>query len=447
VKLHSSTALLVLAGCGAMALIAGSFLFWYGGLVDPEGCLYIASYLDDGRSIASRIFDPRRNEWGHYQARDLGFLIEFVDAQCFRLLYRAGHFHFLSCVQVFTAAAFCAIFLVGTRLVFPEIPAFVSALLLLVFWSDVVPSASIAVYYRAGRLVLGTVLLLLFFLVAAHYRRRESRLPRLLAIAGLLIAGGLIDRQGFFVAAAGACVLAIGAGRGRSADRRLFAAFAAPTVVLIAYDVLIGPALVHRFNGYYPSLDYQKRTLALLWERPVYLLRSGFYLLEQASFWFGGVPVALFALAFAAAALAYLRWRGRALRLGFWAAGFGLVYTMALLMMVRHPPIYTFVDHRRWYYPLIIHVLFLMGAVLVASEARAWIARRSFLAVGILALAVAGNLYRLPDHRRKMLESGYYRAMVERTFLVRNALQASTGNAALDSASAGLFERMTARTK
>ena len=56
-------------------------LYRDGGNLHAESSLFFTNYLD-GRSLMQKIFDPVRNDWGCYQARELSYLFDLINSYC-----------------------------------------------------------------------------------------------------------------------------------------------------------------------------------------------------------------------------------------------------------------------------------------------------------------------------------------------------------------------------
>src|SRR5688572_8753027 len=54
--------------------------FWDGGLIERESTFFVHQYTD-GRPVLQTIFDPHANDIGTYQARELSYFFDWIDAQ------------------------------------------------------------------------------------------------------------------------------------------------------------------------------------------------------------------------------------------------------------------------------------------------------------------------------------------------------------------------------
>ena len=64
----------------ALGHVAGPVYFWDGGIIEAETTHFARQYLD-GRPLLQKVFDPHANDIGTYQARELSYLFDFLDAR------------------------------------------------------------------------------------------------------------------------------------------------------------------------------------------------------------------------------------------------------------------------------------------------------------------------------------------------------------------------------
>jgi hypothetical protein len=55
-------------------------LFWRGGLIEREATVFVPHYLEPGRSLARKVFDPAVNDRKTYQSREVSHLFDAIDA-------------------------------------------------------------------------------------------------------------------------------------------------------------------------------------------------------------------------------------------------------------------------------------------------------------------------------------------------------------------------------
>ena len=78
-----------------LSIIAFSIIFRQGGYSHPESQSFILNYLDN-RPVTQKIFDIQKNDWGFYQARELSYFFDMIDAHFIQLSVRFGFPHFYS---------------------------------------------------------------------------------------------------------------------------------------------------------------------------------------------------------------------------------------------------------------------------------------------------------------------------------------------------------------
>jgi hypothetical protein len=73
----------------AVGFVLAPFFYWRGGLLETEATQFIPHYLD-ARPLLQKVFDPRTNDFGAYQARELSYLLDWVNAHVFDALLSHG---------------------------------------------------------------------------------------------------------------------------------------------------------------------------------------------------------------------------------------------------------------------------------------------------------------------------------------------------------------------
>lgn len=183
--------------------------------------------------------------------------------------------------------------------------------------------------------------------------------------------------------------------------------------------------MVQWINGYSPSFEYQKLPIGEVLANPTYALRAGELLLQAAGVLLGSTPgwIASGALALlAVVALKNATHKAEAaLILGGVAAG---QLAMFAAMVARHPPIYEWLDHRLWYYPLPFQALLVVAtAAGLDAMARDWTRARVWLLNIALVALVIGNVLRWDDHLRTMQRSRWFPTVYLQTHLLKSSLR------------------------
>ena len=249
--------------------------FWGRGVIDEEGMFFVLNYLAD-RPLAATIFDPQLNDWGTYQARELSYAFDLVDARAFASLLDQGVLLFIPLTGVLGLMAVGAIHIWGSRKVL-RLDGVTASLLLSLFFSCIVTQASTAIFYRSSKIVLSVALLAFLFHLTALVRStsgvRQASRGQLAALFLLGLVMSIADRQGFFyLASATAIVTALWLTtvlRGavvRTSHVRIIATSLGALAAATLYNHIIAPAVIHWTNGYSPSLEYQQLPLAGLFD-------------------------------------------------------------------------------------------------------------------------------------------------------------------------------------
>ncbi len=238
-----------------------------GGAPDPETAVFLEHYLA-GRGMFETVFDPLRNDWGFYQARELSYFFDRLDALWIGWCAKQGFLHFTSLFTLLFTAGTVFLQQYGIRRLFPKIPAWQTALLSLLF--VLLPQSGNAVFFRSAKPGAAFCLTLAAFLLIALLRTADRKQERLLAfiLFATLLAASLFDRQGAFFTAAAAA----GAGTMLFTGERLFhapeailrktalaaAAALAAAGAAAACNLALFPALIRACNGYWPAAEFQR---------------------------------------------------------------------------------------------------------------------------------------------------------------------------------------------
>lgn len=413
------------------ALALHAFTFWGRGEVDQEAVSFVVNYLAD-RPFLHTIFDPWLNDWGLYQARELAYVFDWIDARMFGWLLVDRHtLLFVPLSGVVSLLGIAVIFVVGARRTL-RLDRTTALLVLSLFLSSIVVQTSTGILYRSSKIVLVALQLVVLFWSAALLEPGRTRV-RAREVAGLALVGivmTLVDRQGYAVALILTTVagflwvrdrwLPQPPGRVPRAYGAVAVAAAVSTAWAIVYNNVLAPQVIHRLNGYWPDMSYESIPL----ERfgPTLVLKTLAMFVRQTQYFFGHVPFVLLVV------LAGIIWlavhvddeRGRRVPTDAWGwlTGTGVVLTTAILGAslalvavsgMRHPAVFDISDHALWYYPLPLHGTALFATALALSrlpsgrEVRwrpwAWL---------LLVAMVAGNAWHWPEEQALMAASPQY---------------------------------------
>ena len=406
------------------------FWYWKGGILELEVLQFIQQYLD-GRPFLRKIFDPYANDFGTYQARELSYFFDYFDAQVFKRLMGIDIVAFIPLTALVASVLTVVVFFWALRR-YRTIPPLTAALLLLVYLTNYVHVVTMGMFYRSAKPLLAPVLLATSLIVAMlvgatpgndadSARRWRLWGPIVFALLCLM---SMLDRQGFLYALVGFAVLA-GAAALRRVNWQLAAWSGAAVASMLAYNWWIGPAIVHAVSGYTPSLEYQNAPWDGLGSSLEPYRRSVELLLEGLGVLIGGVPrFVVGALLVVLAALGAWRFRARPAVLAVLGMIAASQVLMFAVMVQRLPPVYEWIDHRYWYYPLPLQALTL--ALAVVFLARAFRVQRVRLAaiVNVLLLAaILGNIVHWDGYRDRQLSSRWFSRVHPQTRILKSSFK------------------------
>ncbi len=401
-----------------VALIVHAATFWGRGIIDSEAMEFVLNYLQR-RPFFAQIFDPQINDWGAYQARELSYVFDLIDARLFAFLLDRHVFVLVPLSGILGLIAMSAIYFWGARKVF-GLNLVTTCLLLALFLSCIVVQASTPILYRSSKIILCVAMVAFLFYLFALLKLSKARVTlsktATLFLFGLVMA--LTDRQGFFYlisATAVVLILWLFAKRREesieSAHARVMGANAAAIIATVFYNRILTPWLVHSLNGYWPDFSYQNLPWSKLFD-PTLPGKAFHIFQDQIAFFFGNIPFPVLALVVVAASVIFF-WKRRGITnfANLTVLWVSLVVVLALIgllatMIVRHPAVYNVRDHEFWYYTLTFHVIFLFGITawlgLMDSER---LARFKPVLYGLLIMLIALNLSNYPRQRDAMIHS------------------------------------------
>src|SRR5207253_6419194 len=137
--------------------IVHAVTFWGRGIIDNEAREFVLNYLLK-RPFFAQIFDPQINDWGAYQARELSYVFDLIDARVFAFLLDRHLLVFVPLSGVLGLIAFGIIYFWSTRKVF-GLDFVIACMLLSLFLSCIVVQASTPILYRSSKIILCVTLL------------------------------------------------------------------------------------------------------------------------------------------------------------------------------------------------------------------------------------------------------------------------------------------------
>ncbi len=462
-----------MAALVSLGSIAAPLLVWDGGLVETETTYFIQRYLD-GRSVVRKVFDPHGNDLQTYQARELSYSIDCLDAHVFRLLLTKGIVVLIPFSNAVAPFLTVAAFSWGTLRVAPHLGSTTMGLMLLVYVTNFVHLVTAGVFYRSAKPLLAPTLLAALFYVYDVVSERRTTLPdrprfftrSFFAVVGFGCVLSLLDRQGFFYTVVLLAALLFVAVFRRNCLDLLSGAFLA-TCLMVLYNVAIGPWIIHQVNGYWPSFHYQRLSTATLLAEPSRFMRQAIELLSQSArvllgsfpIWVyavgAGVCLAVTALGSPSVSSQSRTWLMVAKRYMWPALLIAVVVAsqvvMFALMILRHQPVYDWPDHRLWYYPLPYQAVLLFGMTLLVGRVLRRDKQRVVVVNFVLAIVVIGNVSSWREHRDVLLRSPWFPTVDHQSVLLKKSLRDRTPAPDLNKAYGGFYEycvrRMPARSR
>lgn len=404
--------LLITAAAGIIQLLL--FLYLDGGVIPFESNSFLLIY-NEPRPLAQIIFDPRRTDWGLYQARELSYFFDALDARFIAWCIRAGIAHLLSLSTLFFMLGTVFLQQYAFRRHFPRLGA-VAGLLSLLY--VLTPCAFNPLFFRSAKPGTAFIITASLALATELLRRRRKSYAGWVGFAALLLLGCGFDRTGLLYASgcamSGAALwilAAAGVFRVRPDGwRNLAVAALAAVLAATIYNLLLAPLLIQAFNGYQPDFSYQR--LSGLPPEWLAALSFTFGNFGNAFSSFGGVPAALIG-GVLALLFAVLMRRNRVL-LTLWLAAFAATFAAAALMAARHPPLLDENVARGGYYlPFFTLLIFLLGIAAGQEKLARPAVLLAVVAGIILRLTIAHPAFSVPDARnpRKAATEAMVRAL------------------------------------
>jgi len=232
-----------------IGLIVHAITFWGRGIIDSEAMEFVLNYLQN-RPFFAQIFDPQINDWGAYQARELSYVFDLIDARVFAALLDHHVLVFVPLSGVLGLSALSAVYFWGAR--------------------RVLALNGVALCDRQGfyYLISATFVVLILWLIAKV--------------------------------------------RGQSAERCYFRVIfvnAAAIGATIFYNRIFAPWLIYALNGYWPNFSYQQLPWSKLLD-PALPAKTWHLFQQQVSFFFGNAPFLVLASIIVVAAIG-IAWKWR----------------------------------------------------------------------------------------------------------------------------------------
>jgi hypothetical protein len=437
-------------------LAAGLLLpvaFWDQGCIEREALTFIRQYSSD-RSMPQKIFDPHANDLGTYQARELSYAIDLVDAYAYPHLAALIGVGFSVPLSALLASTGLVLTATVGALRATALPALTLTSVLTCFVTSFGFVSTMGLFYRSAKpmLTLVVVAWTMQLLSAVNKKRRTiptSDQPVVTVDSAvtftLAIVAGLLDRQGVVFVATASGVLAVHYRLTRE-YRDLLISTAAALVALQLYNFVLAPLIVYSLNGYWPTFAYQSIPARELASLHKHLLKAiALLIMNSVSVLGGPIVGSTLAIGIAGAVVHRVK-RSRIRRWGdlkeyllHTHRGRIVLYVsmvlwsqvmMFALMIARHGYVYRWVDHRYWYYPMPYLGLALVGSLILANHRWSRLSGYQRIAINVvLMFVVVGNCMTLTEYRQTMIEGPWFGPVYTQCELLKASLR--TGDPAV----------------
>ena len=395
-----------------------SAIYHRGGILHPELELRLPYYLSN-RPLLSKLFDSRGViDSGLYRARELSYLLDFLDSQFIALGIRLGFPHFLSLVHyVFAILIGCILWQFSVREL--KLNAWIGLCLVLLFWTS--PTIFLSgIFFRTAKIgVALTTVILYFYIYKIIFNDRQNKEYHLPAsywwiCFAVSFMSSLLDEQGLFTL--GLIIIFLLLWISTLASRNLYkllGTFISSLALSLIYRFYAAPYLTFLLNQYWPGFSYQQLPWSELFSnQSLFYLGAGPILyIETLRFLIGNIPETIMGLFLIVPMIAILitcikkSGLGKAENKIFRVAFIGLLLTnvvfmiaMYSLMVIRHPALFFIEVRLSGYYYLPTTAMFSMTLAFLLSR----VVKIQFIpkwAVStFLILAIAGNMIAIPRY-------------------------------------------------
>jgi len=404
---------------GFFALI--SVLHHHGGILHPEMIVRVPFYLSD-TPLLNKIFDSDIVELGYFRARELSFVLDYIDCKFIGLCIENGFPHFLSVTHyLFSIAAGCLLWLFCFRQL--NLKPLTGIGLLALFWTS--PGIFLGgAIFRAGKTGVAFLAVVLFYILysaaSTSIKKADFQISKkvwFLYVCAIFFIT-FLDEQGLFIVVAGIVFLSIWGFFVRNKNIAVMLAIGILSVLFhVSYRHAIAPQLTFMLNGYHlnasyiSSIPYQY----FIQDPASYLFKAGFLYLETFRCLAGNPPPAvafglLVLLIFFPVFYLYTSpgWPDDYKK--FFIPAFAallitnlfMVIAMNVLMLLKKPELISLPDIKLTYYfvsvsAVLAMTLAIITKIITKSRIPGWI-----LAVA-LCLAIAGNIAAIPANKAVMV--------------------------------------------
>lgn len=398
-----------------------SVFFWRGGYIWWESRLYLLNYTDH-RPLIQKIFNVALNDMGFYQARELSYFFDYLDANFIKMSIHAGFPHFYSLNYYLSLIIIINLLLLISFNYFKQKSLTIFSLIsMLLFTSPLYFFGG--VFLRSGKYLLVTFFSLLIWLFLLDYKNHKKGKLLKIFIFVLAFAISMIDRQGYFlIIALMIILLSLRITTGIKKFVEYFLILLSIFLISSIYAQYIGPWLIDFTTGqrYNPTTTMNLSFLSTRREFPSFkdsypnpymtvAKNASNLFIDTISYVFGNLsrPITLITsilLLIATGYAIYIRNKHSQSKQFLFIYGqlvflsIFLLWIMLYLMLVKHPPIALETVRRNSYYTVLITIAglyfinFAIGQILTT-----WPKLKPYI-IAILFVLLISNISALPKH-------------------------------------------------
>jgi len=400
-----------------LIMAALSIAYHHGGMLHPELESRLPFYLSD-RPLLNKLFDSNGViDSGLYRARELSYLLDFIDSQFVALSIRLGFPHFISLIHyIFTILIGCILWQFSTREL--KLNAWIGLCLVLLWWTS--PTVFLSGgFFRTAKIGVALTTVILYFyvykIILADRQNKEYRLPASYWWICFTVSfmSSVLDEQGLFTLGLILAFLLLWTWAFANINLyKLLAAFIASLALSLIYRFYAAPYLTFLLNQYWPSFSYQQFSGLEQSANPAlsYVRAGPILFIETLRFLIGNIPEIIMWLFLVVPIIAILianRKKTGPENKTFWVTFIGLlltnvyfIFVMYSLMTLRLPALFFFMDVRMsGYYYLPTTAMFGMTFAFLLSRIVKIQSIPKWAIFTVLILALAGNAIAIPQHK------------------------------------------------
>jgi len=401
-------------------LFIASIHFRGGAYLQSESQSFILNYLDN-RPVLQKIFDIQKNDWGFYQARELSYFFDMLDANFIKISINFGFPHFYSLIYYLGLV----IILFVTAKIVGNFIGLKSPLIVLLLFSLFLTAPAVffsGIFFRTGKILSSVFLILILYLILQQLSPKNKKLSLLLLPLSFLMS--ISDRQGhFFLLAITFIFFALWAFTRKKTYKRFFILFLFSSLIALLYDYYLGPSIIKRITGVQPNIIFMRPDfltytrqdprwiISNLWLKLwSFVIDSLLFILDTFSYFLGNTHLFIIVLALVFGFVAIFKSKKKEIFL-LLLLSFFLVFIMTFFMLIKQPQM-VWPGIRRIYYAFPLNLFILLFSSLAINQFIRFWPKTKVLLVFTLTTMLFLNIISLPNHYqiiRYSVESDEYK--------------------------------------